>query len=76
MDSLAYLNRGKALTAERVIHALIFVLLLSGLWVLGSGQPTTALALMLKVASIPLVWGITILIMYVSFEELGWNWWD
>jgi hypothetical protein len=30
----------------------------------------------LKVASIPLSWGIILLILYVSFKKLGWNWWS
>ena len=77
MDSFAYLNRGDAVTAERVIHALIFILLLSGLWVIGAWVTYNYLGdLILKVASILLVWGITLLIMYVSFKKIGWNWWD
>ena len=55
----------------------MFVLLLSGLWVIGAWVTYNYLGdLILKVASIPLVWGITLLIMYVSFKKLGWNWWD
>jgi hypothetical protein len=28
------------------------------------------------VASIPLGWGLIVLIMYVIFKKLGWHWWD
>jgi nitrogen fixation protein len=30
----------------------------------------------LKVASIPLSWGVILLILYVSFKKLNWDWWS
>jgi uncharacterized protein (DUF486 family) len=65
------------LTAERAIHAGIFVLLLVGLTVLSAWASYTYLQanLILVIGSIPLSWGIILLAMYLSFKKLGWKWW-
>jgi uncharacterized protein (DUF486 family) len=65
------------LTAERAIHASIFILLLVGLTVLSAWASYTYLQnnLILVIAAIPLSWGIILLAMYLSFKKLGWNWW-
>jgi hypothetical protein len=68
------------LGAERAIHASIFVLLLVGLTVLSAWASYTYLYprynLIPVIASVPLSWGIILLIMYLSFKKLGWNWWS
>jgi len=66
------------LTAERAIHASIFVLLLVGLTVLSAWTSYIYLQsnLILVIASIPLGWGIILLMMYLSFKKLGWKWWS
>ena len=65
------------MTAERAIHVLVFVLLLLGLCVISAWASYNYLNdPILKVASIPLSWGIILLIMYVSFKKLGWDWWS
>ncbi len=68
------------MTAERVIHASIFFLLLVGLgvlslWAISSYLPPQE-NLILFVASLPLSWGIILLAMYLSFNKLGWKWWN
>jgi hypothetical protein len=65
------------LTAERAIHFAIFALVLIGL---GSLSAWTCYAylrdtLILEVAGITLSWGIILLVLYVGFGILGWNWW-
>jgi hypothetical protein len=66
------------LTAERAIHASIFVLLLVGLTVLSAWISYTYLQnnLILVFAGIPLSWGVILLAMYLSFKKLGWKWWS
>ena len=66
------------LTAERVIHGSIFVLLLVGLVVLSAYASYIYLydsRLVLFVAAIPLSWGIILLAMYLGFKRAGWTWW-
>jgi hypothetical protein len=68
------------LTAERAIHASIFILLLVGLTALSVYAIFTYLPpqnnLILVIAAIPLSWGIILLAMYLSFQKLGWKWWS
>lgn len=66
------------MTAERGIHASIFILLLVGLTVLSAWASYTYLQdnLILVIGSIPLSWGIILLAMYLSFKKLGWKWWS
>jgi hypothetical protein len=71
---------GVKLTAERVIHASIFILLLIGLTALSLWITFTYLPpqnnLFLEIALVPLSWGIILLAMYLSFNKLGWKWWS
>jgi hypothetical protein len=66
------------MTAERAIHAGIFILLFAGLTVLTGWASYNYLQsnLILVIGSIPLGWGIILLAMYLSFKRLGWNWWS
>ena len=67
----------KELTVERVIHAAAFVLLLVGLIALSGWASHVYIDdWILKIAAIALSWGIILLILYVSFKKLGWNWWS
>jgi hypothetical protein len=64
-------------TAERAIHVLVFVLLVFGLCVISAWASYNYLTdPILMVASIPLGWGLIVLIVYVSFKKLGWHWWE
>ena len=65
------------MTAERAIHLLVFVLLLLGLCTMSAWIGYNYLEEpILKVASIPLSWGVILLILYVSFKKLNWDWWS
>ena len=66
------------MTAERVIHAAIFILLLIGLTTLSAWISYTYLQhnLVFVFASIALSWGVILLAMYLIFKKLGWKWWD
>jgi hypothetical protein len=68
----------KQVTAERAIHASIFILLLFGLTILTGWASYYYLQsnLILVIGSISLGWGIILLAMYLSFKKLGWNWWS
>jgi len=66
------------LAAEPAIHFAIFTLLLIGL---GSVSAWACYAylrdtLILEVAGIALSWGVILLVLYVGFGSLGWNWWS
>jgi hypothetical protein len=67
----------KELTAERVIHAAAFALLLVGLIALSGWASYVYIDdWILKIGAIALSWGMILLILYVSFKKLGWNWWS
>jgi hypothetical protein len=64
------------LTAEPAIHFGIFALLLIGLGSVSAWACYTYLyELILKIAGITLSWGTILLVLYVGFGRLGWNWW-
>jgi len=64
------------LTAERVIHATVFALLLVGLCTV-SGWATYNYITdsVLSIAGITLSWGIILLVLYVVFKKIEWRWW-
>jgi hypothetical protein len=65
------------LTAERAILVLVFVLLLLGLCAISAWASYTYLSEpVLKIAVIPLSWGIILLVLYVTFRLFHWDWWS
>jgi len=66
------------LTAERAIHITVFALLLMGSWSVSAWVSLTYLSnnVILEIAGITLSWGILLLILYVIFNKLDWNWWS
>jgi hypothetical protein len=55
----------------------VFALLLIGFWSISAWTSYTYIDNeVLKIAGITLSWGIILLILYVSFKKLGWNWWS
>jgi hypothetical protein len=56
----------------------VFALLLIGFWSISAWASYTYLNdnIILAIASISLSWGVILLILYVSFKKLGWNWWS
>lgn len=68
----------KELTAERAIHIAVFALLLVGSWSVSAWVSLTYLNsnVMLEIAGVTLSGGIILLILYVIFKRLDWNWWS
>ncbi len=63
--------------AEKAIHIAMFILLLIGLCGISAWVSYTYVQEdFLKIASTALSWGVILLILYVSFRQLGWNWWS
>jgi hypothetical protein len=66
--------------AERVIHASIFFLLLFGIAALCVWAISTLISfqenIVLFIATIPLSWGILLLVLYVAFLKKDWKWWS
>jgi hypothetical protein len=65
------------LTVERAIHFVMFSLILMGLcgvsaWISYAYVPND----LLKIASIALSWGVILLILYLGFKKLNWDWWS
>jgi len=65
------------LTAERVLHIAMFILILIGL----AGMSTWAIItntgnILLRIAGIALSWGIILLLLFVVFQKLDWDWWN
>jgi hypothetical protein len=68
----------KSLRAERIIHIAVFVLLLIGFWSLSAWASLTYLNanIILEIAGFTLSWGVILLVLYLGFKKLGWNWWS
>jgi hypothetical protein len=65
------------LTAERAIHIAVFALLLVGSWSISAWINLTYLSdWILLIAGVTLSWGILLLLLYVIFKKLNWNWWS
>ncbi len=63
--------------AERAIHFTMFALLLIGLCSVTAWVSYTYLQsnLILEIAGIALSWGVILLVLYVGFIQLDWEWW-
>ena len=66
-----------SLTVERAIHFATFILILVGLcgisaWTSYTYGPND----LLKIAGIALSWGVILLILYLGFKKLDWDWWS
>jgi hypothetical protein len=66
------------LTTEKAIHLAMFILLLVGLCGISAWTSYTYLSetLMLEIAGIALSWGVILLILYLGFKKLNWDWWS
>jgi hypothetical protein len=64
------------MTAERAIHAAVFILLMVGLWIISGYASYTIKEIPLVIASIALSWGVILLVLYLVFKKLNWRWWD
>ena len=56
----------------------IFALLLVGSWSISAWISFTYLSenWILLIAGLTLSWGILLLLLYVIFKKLNWNWWS
>jgi hypothetical protein len=56
----------------------VFALLLVGFWSVSAWGSLIYLSdnWILALAGVTLSWGIVLLILYVIFKKLGWNWWS
>jgi len=66
------------LTVERAIHFVMFSLILMGLCGVSAWASYTYLNenLILEIAGIALSWGVILLILYLGFKYLDWDWWS
>ena len=65
------------MTGERAIQFAMFILILVGLCGLSAWASYTYLSenVILEVAAIALSWGVILLILYIGFKKLDWEWW-
>jgi hypothetical protein len=63
---------------ERAIHFAIFVLLLVGLCGISAWTSYASLkdTPILEIAVIALSWGVILVILYLGFKKLDWDWWS
>jgi len=63
---------------ERAIHFVMFSLILMGLCGVSAWASYTYLNenLILEIAGIALSWGVILLILYLGFKYLDWDWWS
>jgi hypothetical protein len=65
------------LTAEKGIHFVTFVFLLVGLCSVSAWVSYAYLQeLILRIAGIALSWGVILLVLYMGFKKLDWDWWN
>ena len=66
------------MTVERAIHFVMFSLILMGLCGVSAWASYTYLNenLILEIAGIALSWGVILLILYLGFKYLDWDWWS
>ena len=66
------------MTVERAIHFAMFILIFLGLCSLSAWTSYTYLGdtIILEVASIALSWGLILLVLYMGFRQLNWDWWS
>ena len=66
------------MTMERAIHFVMFSLILMGLCGVSAWASYTYLNenLILEIAGIALSWGVILLILYLGFKYLDWDWWS
>ena len=66
------------MTAERAIHVAMFILILVGLCAMSAWASYSYLSgnLILEIAGIALSWGLILLILYLGFKKLDWDWWS
>jgi len=63
--------------AERAIHFAMFILLLVGLCGISAWASYTYVNIdLLRIAGIALSWGVILLVLYVGFRVLDWDWWS
>ena len=65
------------MTTERAIHFAMFTLILVGLCGISAWASYTYVPNdLLKIAGIALSWGVALLILYLGFKKLNWDWWS
>jgi hypothetical protein len=65
------------MTTERGIHFAMFALILVGLCGVSAWASYSYLSynVILEVAGIALSWGVILLVLYLGFKKLNWDWW-
>jgi hypothetical protein len=67
----------RKMAGEKAIQIGTFILLLIGLCSLSAWISSEYLKhLVLQIAAIALSWGLTLLVLYVGFRALHWDWWS
>jgi hypothetical protein len=66
------------MAAERAIQFATFTLILIGICGISAWASYTYLSdtLILEIAGMALSWGVTLLILYLGFKQLNWDWWS
>jgi hypothetical protein len=71
------MRANKRMATEKAIHFAMFLLLLVGLCAISAWSSYTYLReLILEIAGIALSWGVILLVLYVGFKKLNWDWWS
>jgi len=64
------------LGGESAIHIAMFILLLVGLCGMSAWALITYVDnLVLEVAGTALSWGVILMVLYLAFKKLDWEWW-
>jgi hypothetical protein len=65
------------MAGERAIHIAMFILILVGLCGISAWTSNNYVQNdLLKIASIALSWGVILLVLYLGFRALHWDWWS
>jgi hypothetical protein len=65
------------MTTERGIHFAMFAFLLAGLCGVSAWASYSYISnIVLQFAGIALSWGVILLVLYLGFKKLNWDWWS
>ena len=65
------------MAGERAIHFAMFTLILVGLCGISAWASYSYLNnLILEIAGVALSWGVILLILYLGFKKMYWDWWS
>ncbi len=64
------------MTVKNAIYFFVFIFILVGVYGIITWITLNQLQFPLNYAVIAFLWGVTLAILYLSFDKAGWDWWE